>query len=125
MEDRSLWGYRGEATRGHLRRQLNAAGANEDVVCAVDAKQQLGVAEGAGRLDVESALGEDGSGEGAEIGGGVEDEQARAGSASDFCAGERSRKARMASSSLSKFGMIADILVRSSRSVTKGGEPAR
>ena len=78
LEDGGLRGHRGKTTRDRLGRQLSAAWSDEDVVCAFDAEQQLGVAEGTGGLDVESALGENGSGEGAEIGGGVEDEQARA-----------------------------------------------
>lgn len=76
LEDGSFGGDGGETIRGHLGRELRAAWADEDVVGGVDAKEELGVAEGTCGAYVESALGEDASGEGAEVGGGIEDEKA-------------------------------------------------
>jgi len=78
MKDGGVGGDGGETVGGHLGWELSAAGADEDVVGGVDAKEEFGVAEGAGGADVVSVLGEDGAGEGAEIGGGIEDEQAGA-----------------------------------------------
>lgn len=78
MEDGGVGGDGGETVGGHLGGKLRVAGADEDVVGGVDAEEEFGVTEGAGGANVVSVLREDGAGEGAEVGGGVEDEQAGA-----------------------------------------------
>ena len=62
----------GDDFGGHV----GVAGADEDVVYVIGAEEDFGVAEHAGGFDVEAVLGEDGADEGAEVGGGIDEQDA-------------------------------------------------